>query len=146
MARKLGPRSHSGLQTLSVGSIALSVGRKSQVIGAKEQGRSVRPVARLLYMMLASPIADSCSDVTKILFQICAGDHRAQLRAGHERAYETHVRTHPPQSSSKPLYPRLNGIIRRWCGLIKTARNPYRPELHYMRGPGPKWCAKHQGK
>jgi hypothetical protein len=19
----------------------------------------------------------------------------------------------------------------------------YRPELHYMRGPGPKWCEKH---
>ena len=24
------------------------------------------------------------------------------------------------------------------------ARKPYRPELHYMRGPGPKWYAKHQ--
>ena len=21
--------------------------------------------------------------------------------------------------------------------------HPYRPELHYMRGPGPKWRAKH---
>ena len=21
---------------------------------------------------------------------------------------------------------------------------PYRPELHYMRGPGPKWHAKHR--
>jgi hypothetical protein len=21
--------------------------------------------------------------------------------------------------------------------------DPYRPELHYMRGPGPKWRAKH---
>ena len=21
--------------------------------------------------------------------------------------------------------------------------NPYRPELHYMRGPGPAWRAKH---
>jgi hypothetical protein len=21
--------------------------------------------------------------------------------------------------------------------------DPYRPELHYMRGPGPKWQAKH---
>jgi hypothetical protein len=29
-------------------------------------------------------------------------------------------------------------------GLIQIARNPYRPELHYMRGPGPKWNAKHQ--
>jgi hypothetical protein len=23
-------------------------------------------------------------------------------------------------------------------------RDTYRPELHYMRGPGPKWRAKHQ--
>jgi hypothetical protein len=23
--------------------------------------------------------------------------------------------------------------------------DPYRPELHYMRGPGPKWHAKHSG-
>jgi len=22
--------------------------------------------------------------------------------------------------------------------------DPYRPELHYMRGPGPKWRAKHR--
>jgi hypothetical protein len=28
--------------------------------------------------------------------------------------------------------------------LIMDVRNSYRPELHYMRGPGPKWRAKHQ--
>jgi hypothetical protein len=27
--------------------------------------------------------------------------------------------------------------------LIKSVFDPYRPELHYMRGPGPKWHAKH---
>jgi len=26
---------------------------------------------------------------------------------------------------------------------IKTFADPYRPELHYMRGPGPKYRAKH---
>ncbi len=26
---------------------------------------------------------------------------------------------------------------------LKTLFDPYRPELHYMRGPGPKWHAKH---
>jgi hypothetical protein len=26
---------------------------------------------------------------------------------------------------------------------LKTLFNSYRPELHYMRGPGPKWHAKH---
>ena len=27
--------------------------------------------------------------------------------------------------------------------LAKALLDPYRPELHYMRGPGPKWHAKH---
>ena len=27
--------------------------------------------------------------------------------------------------------------------LIKSLFDPYRPERHYMRGPGPKWHAKH---
>ena len=27
--------------------------------------------------------------------------------------------------------------------LAKALFDPYRPELHYMRGPGPKWRAKH---
>ncbi len=30
-----------------------------------------------------------------------------------------------------------------WQGLVKDLRAPYRPERHYMRGPGPKWHAKH---
>ena len=30
-------------------------------------------------------------------------------------------------------------------GLLRDLSDPYRPELHYMRGPGPKWHAKHDG-
>ncbi len=30
-----------------------------------------------------------------------------------------------------------------WQALSKTLFDPYRPELHYMRGPGPKWHEKH---
>ena len=30
-----------------------------------------------------------------------------------------------------------------WRILTKSLFNPYRPELHYMRGPGPKWREKH---
>ena len=26
---------------------------------------------------------------------------------------------------------------------LKSLFDPYRPEQHYMRGPGPKWRAKH---
>jgi hypothetical protein len=33
----------------------------------------------------------------------------------------------------------LSDLFRSLAGLI----DPYRPELHYMRGPGPKWHAKH---
>jgi hypothetical protein len=29
--------------------------------------------------------------------------------------------------------------------LALDIRDSYRPELHYMRGPGPKWLAKHKG-
>ncbi len=30
-----------------------------------------------------------------------------------------------------------------WRRFFARAFNPYRPELHYMRGPGPAWRAKH---
>ena len=68
-------------------------------------------------------------------------DGEAQRYVGQEGAYETRVRA---QSSSTPLCQRLKVIMTRWLGLILIARNHYRPELHYMRGPGPKWYAKHQ--
>jgi hypothetical protein len=32
-----------------------------------------------------------------------------------------------------------------WRQLFDRAFNPYRPELHYMRGPGPAWRAKQMG-
>jgi hypothetical protein len=30
-----------------------------------------------------------------------------------------------------------------WRQFSARAFDPYRPELHYMRGPGPAWRAKH---
>lgn len=30
-----------------------------------------------------------------------------------------------------------------WHAMTRDIGRPYRPELHYMRGPGPKWRAKH---
>jgi len=32
-----------------------------------------------------------------------------------------------------------------WRQFLVAAFNPYRPERHYMRGPGPAWRAKHGG-
>jgi hypothetical protein len=41
--------------------------------------------------------------------------------------------------------------LKTWIGLasglrliIAARRNSYHPEKHYMRGPGPKWRAKHE--
>jgi hypothetical protein len=40
--------------------------------------------------------------------------------------------------------PNLIADIAELCrNLARTVFDPYRPELHYMRGPGPKWHAKH---
>lgn len=33
-------------------------------------------------------------------------------------------------------------LARRWRWLRDSLLDPYRPELHYMRGPGPKWREK----
>jgi hypothetical protein len=30
-----------------------------------------------------------------------------------------------------------------WWRLTQALSAPYHPELHYMRGPGPKWREKH---
>jgi hypothetical protein len=39
---------------------------------------------------------------------------------------------------------RLNALMACCHSLIARARDPYRPERHYMRGPGPKWHARHR--
>jgi hypothetical protein len=42
-----------------------------------------------------------------------------------------------------PVSPPLTGIKAFLARFFVTAFRPYRPELHYMRGPGPAWRAKH---
>ena len=40
--------------------------------------------------------------------------------------------------------PRLSVVVSQWLRTwSKDIFDPYRPERHYMRGPGPKWHAKH---
>jgi hypothetical protein len=36
-----------------------------------------------------------------------------------------------------------NVVAGHWRKLMKQVFDAYRPELHYMRGPGPKWHEKH---
>jgi hypothetical protein len=38
---------------------------------------------------------------------------------------------------------RIDRIVLEWRRLIDRICDTYRPERHYMRGPGPKWHAKH---
>ena len=37
----------------------------------------------------------------------------------------------------------LDAAARRWRWVRSSLLDPYRPERHYMRGPGPKWSEKH---
>jgi hypothetical protein len=37
----------------------------------------------------------------------------------------------------------LAAVARFWREFLRVAFNPYHPEQHYMRGPGPAWRAKH---
>lgn len=34
------------------------------------------------------------------------------------------------------------GTVLYWRAHVRRLLHPYRPEFHYMRGPGPKWRAK----
>ena len=35
------------------------------------------------------------------------------------------------------------GVAELWRRVARDLFDPYRPERHYMRGPGPKWREKH---
>jgi hypothetical protein len=45
------------------------------------------------------------------------------------------------EGDKNPSFAKTIGIL--WRTLVKDIGDPYRPELHYMRGPGPKWREKH---
>jgi hypothetical protein len=47
--------------------------------------------------------------------------------------------------SLRAKVPLLGSLSEAWRELWTRMTDPYRPELHYMRGPGPKWPAKRGG-
>jgi hypothetical protein len=51
----------------------------------------------------------------------------------------------PPTLSADVVFsaPGLVAVLKIWRRLKDKFSDPYRPELHYMRGPGPKWREKH---
>ena len=48
-----------------------------------------------------------------------------------------------PASGTSPSAAMFGTAVRRWQKEIARLFDTYRPERHYMRGPGPKWRAKH---
>ena len=55
-------------------------------------------------------------------------------------AHEFAIRS---ERSSSPLF---RVVARGWRNMMRDLFNPYRPERHYMRGPGPKWRERHLGQ
>jgi len=43
------------------------------------------------------------------------------------------------------LHTRGSFLVETWTTLRNRIFTMYHPEQHYMRGPGPKWRAKHSG-
>ena len=48
-----------------------------------------------------------------------------------------------PKFAGRRQAPGLFADVADLVRTLKTLLDPYRPELHYMRGPGPAWHAKH---
>ena len=139
----------AGSGTVEPNSESPSVGSKSQIIGAKEQGPIPRALSACLHEVRKRPSSHRSAIARQwhknleclICFVTAKRSVTWAAKAHMKLTFERIERT-----SSTPLCQRLNVIMTRWLGLIQIARNPYRPELHYMRGRGPKWYAKHQGR
>jgi hypothetical protein len=50
---------------------------------------------------------------------------------------------HRLRGHARPAPSLAEAVVEAWRALVRDLRSPYRPERHYMRGPGPKWHAKH---
>jgi hypothetical protein len=53
------------------------------------------------------------------------------------------MRTALQQRLLQPRAPSLAADLAELGRMLRSLVDPYRPEIHYMRGPGPKWHAKH---
>lgn len=54
------------------------------------------------------------------------------------------IKTVPAFAASEPETPGLLADLTEFVRSLQALADSYRPELHYMRGPGPKWHAKHR--
>jgi hypothetical protein len=47
-----------------------------------------------------------------------------------------------PGTDTEMVRQALSRMVAGWRDVVRELTDPYRPELHYMRGPGPKSIAK----
>jgi hypothetical protein len=64
---------------------------------------------------------------------------KSRKTSGQERVMVT-ARKAAQRGGGTALTAELADILRQ----LKSLMDPYHPEQHYMRGPGPKWHAKHR--
>ena len=48
-----------------------------------------------------------------------------------------------PTRDNPPVASLRAAVLQMLRDTLRDLSDPYRPERHYMRGPGPKWRAKH---
>ena len=151
--------STSAIQTINVSSNARGVGTRTPVAARRSNRRPVHPRARLRRISVERR------------GRRCALKRRYRRHLPPPTIHPHWVRIpssrKPPRSTSSTTNARelrmrsqdgTSDLSRRtsWWGLVRTLRaaifscwpepreRRYRPELHYMRGPGPKWRAKHR--
>jgi len=88
-----------------------------------------------------------CGGLTTFYFP-----HRHWSFFGHKRVFEfqiivLNICMVSEMAKSKEMTQSANvlaaRVSARWQALTKALFDDYRPEVHYMRGPGPRWHEKH---
>ena len=86
-------------------------------------------------------IADYFRKQADALYSLARGTTRAAAARVEPVVGSSYVYTVPFRSE------RSGAKVRpRWWRLTHALSDPYHPERHYMRGPGPKWREKHAAK
>ena len=70
-----------------------------------------------------------------------AADNKILARSDNaRRTFKRHIGVETATANLESVMASLFKIV---CGMIRDLTDLYRPERHYMRGPGPAWQAKH---
>ena len=81
----------------------------------------------------------SHSQDVRLTYWAISREHSAPSRVEMRPA----MRTAHQQRLLRPRAPSLAADLAELVRVLRSLVDPYRPEIYYMRGPGPKWHAKH---